>query len=163
MDYKTAVRAGMLIAVLAALPLEARANMFSDQDVRELGALNKRIIAARQGITQTQRIPNDYPNEFDCLLHINQALESMERIFSEITDLITISSAMADRRDEGIVNKFLAGDIKAGPSYLALSRQGVSLEVARCGGAAIVVNNAQIASSIFDESERILSALGGRF
>jgi hypothetical protein len=75
---------------------------------------------------------------------------------------MAISSLMVTTYDEAAVIRYLRLNASSAAKFLPLARREVNNRAASCGGSAIVVTRAQVALSLLDEGERILSALGRR-
>ena len=81
---------------------------------------------------------------------------------SFISTLVVISSTMESQFDESVTNQYLGIQVRNSLKLLPIARRATNLSAGRCGSSAVVVNRAQLALSLFDAGERLLSGLNRR-
>ena len=155
----------MVLLILISAPLlTVQANLFRSQDAQVLDSFAQRILAAQKDNLDIQRSLNQsYSFEaYQCISDFDIYLGQFGMEISFISTLVVISSTMESQFDESVTNQYLGIQVRNSLKLLPIARRATNLSAGRCGSSAVVVNRAQLALSLFDAGERLLSGLNRR-
>lgn len=134
----------------------------ANQDAAEIEAITRRILQATGDNIEVARSYNNR-EAYECLDGIRSSLEKTYVSLEKISTLILITNSMINVDDELIVDRYIQHEIHYALSSLVIARKGVNLAAGYCGSYPIVVTQAQVALSLLDQCEGILSKVNQRF
>ena len=135
-------------------------NVFSDRDWRIMFDLEQRANVLGQSFADLRPALHGQPKE--CIVELDNELDRIHSVVSQMRTLVLLSSAMSDYRDEQIVDHTISLESTRGLQALSFSRQSVNETLKYCANSAIVATKGESMLAFITAIESVLRQIADR-
>jgi hypothetical protein len=122
--------------------------------------LERRENVLGQDFADLRRALHGQPRE--CIVELNNELDRIRSVVSQINTLVFLASAMSDYRDEQIVDHSLKIETTSGLQLLPFSRQSVNETIGYYANFSVVATKGESILSFITAIENVLRQIAGR-
>ena len=134
--------------------------MFSDRDWRIMFDLEQRANVLGQGFAELR--PALHGQAKECIVELDNWLDRIHSVVSQMRMLVFLSSAMSDYRDEQIVDHNINLEATRGLQTLSFSRQSVNVTLRYCANFAIIATKGESTLAFITAIESVLRQIADR-
>jgi hypothetical protein len=135
----------------------AQANVLSFTDRQGLAQPSHALLQVMQGLLDSARATSG--RTYECLMNIQEALQSPDAVVAELIDLIDISVQMRESSDEAILNNKISIEHAYLLKALGNTRSAVNLSEGYCHSDSVIAEKAENALRLLNQIEAASNAL----